>query len=82
MNEQTARRVHELLMQASGAIDNSVAAVQDAGVIGDELIEFKHAAGRVLGEMWFGLLEPLYNEHPALIPPELKHVRGRPDGSN
>jgi hypothetical protein len=81
MNEDTARRVHALLIQASGAIDHSVALVQDAGVIGEELTGYKHAAGQVLGEMWFALLKPLYDEHPSLIPPELKYVR-LPDGSN
>jgi len=81
MNEDTARRVHALLIQASGAIDDSVGVVQDAGVMDEELKEYKRAAGQVLGEMWFALLKPLYDEHPALIPPELKSVR-QPDGSD
>ena len=72
MNEDTARRVHDLLMQASGAINDSVAAVHDSGDPGEELMAYKRAAGRVLGAMFSELLTPLYNEHPVLIPPELK----------
>ena len=77
MNETIARRIHELLLRASSAIDGSVAAVQDGGVAGEELSAYKQAAARVLCEIWDELLKPLYDENPALVPAELKYVPPR-----
>ena len=79
MNEGIARRVHQLLLQASSAIDTSVAALEDAGIAGEELRDYQQAAGRVLAGMWDELLRPLYDEHPALIPAESNYVP-RQDG--
>lgn len=76
MTRETAVRVHGLLMTASKAVDQSVAAVQAEG---DEtgLGEYRRAAGRVLEAIMEELLKPLYREHPDLIPPELDrhHLR-------
>ena len=70
MTKQTAIRAHELLIKASGAIDESVAAVQsDASET--ELREYRRATGRVLDAIMEELLKRIYREHPDLIPPEL-----------
>jgi hypothetical protein len=71
MTEETARLVHLLLLKASGAIDETVATVQASGVHGEELSEYKHAAGRTMMAIFEELLMPIYREHPAVIPTEL-----------
>ena len=60
MDEKTARRVSDLLvMQATGALNDCVAAVQDSGVGGGELKAYKQAVGRVLGEIFLATEAPV-----------------------
>lgn len=80
MNDDTARRVHARLLEASAAIEDSIAVVRDVDVIGEELTAYKLAAAEALGEIWFALLKPLYDEHPTLVPPGLNIQR--PDSSD
>lgn len=70
MTRDIAIRVHALLMTATNAVDQSVAAVQN-GRDETELREYRHAAGRVLDAIMEELLKPIYREHSDLIPPEL-----------
>jgi hypothetical protein len=70
MTKDTAARVHQLLLDCSRAIDNSIVVVRDEANESD-LHEYRHAAGRVLSAVFDELLTPIYREHPDLIPPQL-----------
>ena len=71
MSEDDARRVHALVLQACEAIDASVAAVLETNATSEESTVYRRAAGTVLMEIFDELLKPLYEQHPAIIPPEL-----------
>jgi hypothetical protein len=70
MTKDTAKRIHEFVLKASAAIDDSVAAGRDDQ---DEegFKAYRSAAARVLDNIMEELLKPIYREHADLIPPEL-----------
>lgn len=68
-NVDAARRVVALLLDASGAIDQSVAEVRDHGT-SEELKAYAKVAGGILGQIMSEALNPLFREHPELVPPE------------
>lgn len=70
MTPATAVRLHELLITASGAIDESVG-VARTEMDGEELREYKRAAGTVLAALMDELLVGIYRQHPDIIPPQL-----------
>ncbi|MEO5820334.1 MAG: hypothetical protein ABIT71_07480 [Vicinamibacteraceae bacterium] len=76
MNEETARRVHSLVVSACAAIDDSVGVVQE-GDDEAELAEYRRSAGTVLAAMMEELLAPIYEQHESLIPPQLERVDGK-----
>jgi hypothetical protein len=69
-NIDAARKVVTLLLDASGAIDQSVAEVKDHGTA-DELKAYAQVAGGILGQILTEALNPLFREHPELVPAQL-----------
>ena len=70
MTKETATRVHELVMNAVQAIDDSLAALQnDAGE--EECHEYRLAAGHILDDLMVSFLKPIYRQHEDLIPIQL-----------
>ena len=69
-NVDAARKVVALLLDASGAIDQSVAEVKNHGT-SDELKAYAKVAGGILGQILNEGLNPLFREHPELVPPEM-----------
>ena len=69
-NVDAARKVVALLLDASGAIDQSVAEVRDHGTA-EELKAYAKVAGSILGQILSEGLNPLFRQHPELVPPEL-----------
>ncbi len=63
-----AEKVSELMLNISGQIDSSVALIRDS-CSSAEFESYRRAAGRVMGEILFEILNPLYAEHPSLKPP-------------
>ena len=76
MTRDTARRMHELVLKASAAVDESVAVAQTDGEDAD-YVEYRLGAGHVLDAIMHRLLEPIYRQHPDLIAPQLDQFRGR-----
>ena len=68
--------MHELVLKASAAVDESVAVAQRDG---EDAVyqEYRLGAGHVLAAIMDRLLALVYREHPDLIPPELDQLRGR-----
>ncbi|SOF00390.1 hypothetical protein SAMN05446635_8447 [Burkholderia sp. OK233] len=55
----------------SGAINDAIILVQDR-CPDDEFKEFRLAMGTLLDRLYVLGLEPLYEEHPDIAPPELE----------
>jgi hypothetical protein len=70
MNKETAAKISALMLDLSGRLDESVALVEQE-CEQDELVVYRRAVGNVLGEIWDGILNPLYEAHPEMRPDEL-----------
>ena len=64
----TAAEVNEQLLKASTALNQALFLVRDK-CSEEEFSAFRLSTGKVLGEMLFELLNPLYAKHPELMPP-------------
>ncbi|MFL9886559.1 hypothetical protein PQR66_26195 [Paraburkholderia agricolaris] len=70
-NRETAVELSNRLLKISGAINDAIIFAQDR-CPDDEFKEFRLAMGRLLDRLYVLGLEPLYEEHPDIAPPELE----------
>jgi len=70
VNQEVARQITSTMHDIASRLDESVLLVQERSP--SDLGNYRRAVGQVLGEMWDGILWPLYQQHPELRPDELK----------
>jgi hypothetical protein len=70
MQQETAKKISAIMLDASAKLDESVAIAQSE-CTDEELVVYRRAVGNILGEIWDTVLRPLYEEHPTLRPPGL-----------
>jgi hypothetical protein len=66
-SSDSAKALLNLLFEASGTLDTSVAVAQEACPEA-EFLEYRRAIGNVLGDMWDQVIQPLLENHPHLTP--------------
>jgi hypothetical protein len=66
-NSDTAKRVSDLMLEVFRVVDESVAMVRDS-CSEEEVAAYAKAVGHVAGAV-MDVLEPLYEKHPHLAPP-------------
>jgi hypothetical protein len=71
MDKATALRVRDTAQEALGQLDLSIHAVQTTSTQ-SEFEAFRTVVGRVMGAIVVDILQPIYAEHPDLVPPELR----------
>lgn len=64
---QRARRISDLMLSIGQELDGSVVSVEAAGSR-NELLAYRRAVGRIMGEILMEVLNPLYDRHPTLRP--------------
>lgn len=69
-NKNIASEVSNLMLQFGARLDESVARVE-AECSATEFKSYRTAIGKVLGEMLFEVMNPIYLRHPDLKPKEL-----------
>ena len=69
-NEEAAKYLNELLLDINGRLIESIHKVEEICSV-DESAIYKRRIGRLVNAIFESLLEPIYQEHPALKPPEL-----------
>jgi hypothetical protein len=67
-NNETAQTISELMLDIFRRVDESVATVRMT-CLPEEAAAYQRAAGRVAGPIVLDVLEPLYEKHPGLKPP-------------
>jgi hypothetical protein len=70
-NRDIAKEIVTVMLEAGARIDASVALVQERGTP-EDLAHYRRAAGAVMAEILLGVLNPIFEQHPELKPPELK----------
>lgn len=67
-NTDIAKRISDLMLDLFRRVDESVAMVKESSPP-DEATAYQKAVGTVAGSIVMDVLEPLYEKHPALKPP-------------
>lgn len=70
-NPEAAKSISQTLLNINGQLDESIRKIE-AQVTPDEFKAYKRGVGYVLYEIFERLLEPLYERHPSLKPPNLE----------
>lgn len=66
-NANVAKQISDLMLDLFRKVDESVAQVRETSPP-EEAAAYQKAAGRVAGSIVMGVLEPLYDKHPAFKP--------------
>ena len=72
-NREVAAELSNRILKVSGAINDAIILVQES-CPADEFNEFRRAMGRLLDQVYVLGLEPLYEAHPDIAPPELEFI--------
>jgi hypothetical protein len=65
-----AENVSKLMLDCGARLDESVALV-GSKCSADEFAAYQQAVGKIMCDILFEVLNPLYKAHPSLKPPEL-----------
>lgn len=71
MDKETATKVLAKLQQTTALLDSSVRDVLENSTE-TEFRAYREHAGRIMGEVFVELIRPIHQEHPNLVPPELR----------
>lgn len=74
MEKEVARRVLQHVAVASENLNTSVHVVLDSCPEG-EFLKYREEVAKIMGEMFFNLMAPIYKSHPDLVPEQLKMAR-------
>jgi hypothetical protein len=70
-SETVAAEVSTLILEINEKLNDSICMVQDT-CDEEDFKTYRQAIGRVLGEMLFQVVNPLYEDHPSLKPEWLR----------
>jgi hypothetical protein len=71
MNKDVAGQINEMMLRFGAELDQSVELVQKE-CDETELVRYRRAVGKIMGEMLLEVMNPIYEAHPDLKPPELE----------
>jgi hypothetical protein len=71
MDKKIAAQIREVLLECSGKVDESLGWVQKS-CSQEEFQEYRRAAGKIMGAIYFEALEPIFREYPDLQPEGMK----------
>ena len=67
MKKKFAAKVTKELLESTARLDETLGFIK-ANCSDEEFRKYRHAVGVAMGEIYLELLEPLFKEHPSLIP--------------
>jgi hypothetical protein len=79
MKAETAEKVTALGLRVSGELNELLLEIQ-ACEPEEEFKRLRSTIGRAMGAIYFEILEPTWQEHPTLIPDDLRNGEGTPRG--
>jgi hypothetical protein len=69
--KEIAAQISALMIEYGAKLDASVAMVRDH-CSENELKEYRRVTGKIMGDMLLEIMNPLYQRHPDLKPPQLR----------
>lgn len=70
MKKKVAIEIVDLMLDFGNRLNASVALVQN-NCTDDELVEYRRAVGKLMGDMLLNIMNPIFEEHPELKPDQL-----------
>ncbi len=67
MNREVAEKLTVLMLQINSKLQDSVAFVRDT-CTSKEVEAYRKAVGNIMGTILMNIEEPIYKEHPSLMP--------------
>lgn len=74
MKHDVAEQIVSIMQRVTREMDESISLVQQQ-CTDEEFIEYRRAAGRVMGYLFTDIVRPIFHEHPDLVPDEMKDGR-------
>jgi hypothetical protein len=71
MNLATAQEIAKRLQDVTAQLDDSIRIVQSSSTA-EEFNKYRRIMGKLMGEIFLEVLQPLYNEYPSIVPPRLR----------
>ncbi len=71
MKREIAAQISTLMLEHAAKLDQSIQLVMTNGTE-DEVVRYRRAVGKIMGEMLLEIMNPIYSEYPDLKPPQLK----------
>ena len=71
MQKEVAAEILAFMLEYSGKLDQSVQRVKDT-CSEQQFVDYRKAVGTIMGEMYMGIMWPIFSEHPELEPEEMK----------
>ncbi len=71
MKREIAAQISTLMLEHAAKLDQSIQLVMTNGTE-DEVVRYRRAVGKIMGEMLLEIMNPIYSEYPDLKPPRLK----------
>jgi hypothetical protein len=73
MNRTTAEKLEQILRNVSAELDRSIRIVRDNSSE-EDFIRYRRLVGKLMGEIFVEVLQPIYLEYPELTPDGLKRA--------
>lgn len=73
MDRSTAEHVDAIMQEISGRLNESIRLVM-INSPPEEFNSYRRKVGKIVGEIFLEIQEPLYAEHPELTPPDLRGI--------
>ena len=73
MDRATAEHIDAIMREISGRLNESIKLVMTNSPP-EEFKSYRHKIGKIMGEIFLEIQEPLYAEHPELTPPDLRGI--------
>jgi hypothetical protein len=71
MQRNTAEKIISTFQDFMRQIDDSIRVVMNDSP-DEDFVRYRRTAGKIMGEIFLEILQPLYGEHPHLIPDQLR----------
>ena len=71
MDFKIAEKVYEIMEKISGELDESIRYVMES-CSHEDFVNYRRAAGNVMGLIYMDIMIPIHDEHPKLIPESLR----------
>lgn len=71
MERATAEKIEKIMRGVSGELDESIRIVRD-NTSEQEFARYRRLVGKLMGEIFVELLQPIYSQYPELTPENLR----------